>query len=330
MNSKPLLGTMFSRLCACALGLSFAFALASPLQAQEYPSGPVTIIVPYAPGGATDNLARVVANQLSEIWGKPVLVENKPGANGIVGAGVVANAKPDGQTLLLVVPGHLMNPNLFANSPYDVLKDFTPITQIATSPWLVVANNQVAASNLKELIALAKAQPGKLAFGSSEPSTWLAGKFFEQLAGVELLNVPYKGASTVVTDLLGNNIQLMFTTPLSVSSYLSSGKLRALAVASSTRMASLPDIPTAAEAGLRGYESGAWYGLYGPARMSEKITNQIQQGVAQVLSEPQTRDRLLATGATAVGSSSQTFAEFTASEFSKYQKLIRDAKIEPQ
>jgi tripartite-type tricarboxylate transporter receptor subunit TctC len=223
-----------------------------------------------------------------------------------------------------------MNPNLFANSPYDVLKDFTPITQVATSPWLVVANNQVAASSLKELIALAKAQPGKLAFGSSEPSTWLAGKFFEQLAGVELLNVPYKGASTVVTDLLGNSIQLMFTTPLSVSSYLSSGKLRALAVASSTRMASLPDIPTAAEAGLRGYETGAWYGLYGPARMPENITKQIQQGVAQVLSQPQTRDRLVAMGATAVGNSSQTFAEFTFSEFSKYKKLIKDAKIEPQ
>jgi tripartite-type tricarboxylate transporter receptor subunit TctC len=304
--------------------------LASPLQAQEYPSGPVTIVVPYAPGGATDNLARLVASQLSERWGKTVLVENKPGANGIVGAGVVANAKPDGQTLLLVVPGHLMNPNLFANSPYDVLKDFTPITQVGTSPWLVVANNQVAASNLKELIALGKAQPGKLAFGSSEPSTWLAGKFFEQLAGVELLNVPYKGASTVVTDLLGNSIQLMFTTPLSVSSYLSSGKLRALAVASSTRMASLPDIPTAAEAGLRGYESGAWYGLYGPAGMPEKVTKEIQQAVAQVLSQPQTRERLAAMGATAVGSSSQTFAEFTASEFFKYKKLIKNAKIDLQ
>ena len=272
------MSVVFPRLRAWALVLSFALAPAASARAQEFQSGPVTIIVPYAPGGATDNLARVVANQLSVIWSKPVLVENKPGANGIVGAGVVANAKPDGQTLLLVVPGHLMNPNLFANSPYDVLKDFTPITQVGTSPWLVVVNKQVGASSLKELIALAKAQPGKLAFGSSEPSTWLAGKLFEQLAGVELLNVPYKGASTVVTDLLGNSIQLMFTTPLSVSSYLSSGKLRALAVASSTRMASLPDIPTAAEAGLRGYESGAWYGLYGPARMSEKVTTKIEQG----------------------------------------------------
>jgi tripartite-type tricarboxylate transporter receptor subunit TctC len=320
----------FVQVQAWALAISLASALVISARAQGFPSGPVTIIVPYAPGGATDNLARLVANQLSKVWGKPVLVENKTGANGIIGAGVVANAKPDGQTLLLVVPGHLINPTLFANSPYDVLKDFTPITQVGSSPWLVVGNNQVAASNLKELIALAKAEPGKLAFGSSEPSTWLAGKLFEQLAGVELLSVPYKGASTVVTDLLGNSIQLMFTTPLSVSSYLSSGKLRAFAVASSARMASLPDIPTADEAGLRGYESGAWYGLYGPARMPQTVTKKIQQAVAQVLSQPQTRERLVAMGAAAVGSSPQTFAEFTASEFSKYKMLIKDAKIEPQ
>jgi tripartite-type tricarboxylate transporter receptor subunit TctC len=255
---------------------------------------------------------------------------DKPGANGIVGAGVVANAKPDGQTLLLVVPGHLMNPHLFANSPYDVLKDFTPITQMGASPWLVVANNQVAASNLGELIALAKAQPNKLAYGSSEPSTWLAGKFFEQLARVEFLNVPYKGAATVVTDLMGNSIQLMFTTPLSVSSYLSSGKLRAFAVASSKRLASLPNVPTAAEAGLPGYETGAWYGLYGPARMAEPVVEKIQKSVAQVLDSPQVREKLAAMGASAVGSTPRTFSEFTASEYARYTKLIKSANIAPQ
>lgn len=316
--------------CACALALCFTLGLGASPRAQDYPSGPVTIVVPYAPGGATDNLARVVASRLADIWGKPVLVENKPGANGIVGAGMVANAKADGQTLLLVVPGHLMNPNLFANSPYDVLKDFTPVTQVGTSPWLVVANNQVAAKDLKELIALAKAQPGKLAFGSSEPSTWLAGKFFEQLAGVELLNVPYKGASTVVTDLLSNSIQLAFTTPLSVSSHIKSGKLRAFAVASTQRVASLPDVPTAAEAGLPGYVSGAWYGLYGPAKMSRAVTDKIQQDVVQVLGKPEIREKLAAMGASGVGSSPVDFAAFTASEYARYTKLIKDAKITPQ
>jgi len=310
-----------------ALALLIGTATAN---AEDYPSGPVTIVVPYAAGGATDNLARLVASQLSDLWGKTVLVENKPGANGIVGAGVVANAKPDGQTLLLVVPGHLMNPRLFANSPYDVIKDYTPITQVGTSPWLVVANNELAASNLKELIALAKAQPNKLAYGSSEPSTWLAGKFFEQLAGVEFLNVPYKGAATVVTDLMGNSIQLMFTTPLSVSSYLSSGKLRAFAVASSTRIPSLPDIPTASEAGLPGYETGAWYGLYGPAKMPEAVTARIQQAVAQGLAQPQMRAKLAAMGATAVASTPRDFTAFTASEYAKYTKLIESANIVPQ
>jgi tripartite-type tricarboxylate transporter receptor subunit TctC len=311
------------------LSLAIIF-FANGALADSYPSGPVTLIVPYAPGGATDSLGRLVAQQLTNEWGRPVVVVNKPGANGIIGAGLVARSKPDGLTILLVVPGHLINPSLYSHLSYDVLQDFTPITEVATSPWLVAVNKSVPASNLQELIALAKEQPGKISFGSSEPSTWLAGKLFEQKAEISLLSVPYKGASQVMVDLLGEQIQVAFTTSLSIGELYSADKLRVLAVASQKRLAAMPEIPTSAEAGLPGYEAGAWYGLYGPAGLPKEVVAKIQQSIATILSREQVRAQLRAMGADTIGSKPEDFAAFSRDEFMKYAKLVKDANIKPQ
>jgi tripartite-type tricarboxylate transporter receptor subunit TctC len=311
------------------LSLAVVF-FANGALADGYPSGPVTLVVPYAPGGATDSLGRLVAQQLTNDWGTPVIVLNKPGANGIIGAGLVARSKPDGQTILLVVPGHVINPSLYAQMSYDVLQDFTPITEVATSPWLVAVNKSVPASNLQGLIALAKKQPGKISFGSSEPSSWLAGKLFEQKAEISLLSVPYKGASQVMVDLLGEQIQVAFTTSLSIGELYNADKLRVLAVASPKRLAAMPEIPTSAEAGLPGYEAGAWYGLYGPAKLPKETVAKIQQSIATVLSREEVRTQLRAMGADTIGSTPEDFAAFTRDEFMKYAKLVKDANIKPQ
>jgi tripartite-type tricarboxylate transporter receptor subunit TctC len=295
--------------------------------ADGYPSGPIRLIIPYAPGGATDNLGRLVAKELASDWSTTVVVVNKPGANGIVGANEVAKSQPDGQTLLLVVPGHVINPSIYPNSPYDVIRDFAPITEIATSPWLVVTNKSLPVANLQELIALAKSQPGKLSFGSSEPSSRLAGELFKQVAGVNIVNVPYRGASEVMVDLLGGRIQVAFTTSLSVGSLYRAGKVRALAVAGKSRLVTMPDVPTAAEAGLPGYETAAWYGLYAHARTSKDIISKIQKAVAAVLKRKQILDQLNVMGATPLGTSPEEFSAFTKSEFLKYAKIVKDANI---
>jgi len=228
------------------------------------------------------------------------------------------------------VPGHIINPSILARSPYDVIADFAPVTQVATSPWLVVASQAVPATNLQVLIALAKSRPGKLTFGSSEPSTRLAGEFFKQMAGVDLLNVPYKGGAQVMTDVLGGQIDLAFTTSLTVGALYGTGKVRVYAVASKTRIAAMPEVPTAAEAGLPGFETGAWYGLYAPAKTPKDVIARIQQDIAEQLKRPEVLDRLKQMGATPVGSTPEAFAAFTRNEYDRYAKIVRDANIKPE
>ncbi len=320
------------RLLDC-LGLMMgvaAMTVATGVCARDYPATVVKIVVPYAAGGATDVLGRLIAQRLSATWGQPVVVENKTGANGMIGGEQVAKSPADGHTLLLVVPGHIINPSILAKSPYDVIVDFAPVTQVATSPWLVVAGQAVPATNLRELIALAKSQPGKLAFGSSEPSTRLAGEFFKQMAGVDLLNVPYKGGAQVMTDVLGGQIQLAFTTSLTVGALYGTGKVRVYAVASKTRIAAMPEVPTAAEAGLPGYETGAWYGLYAPARTPNDVVAKIQRDIAEQLQRPEVLERLKQMGATPVGSTPEAFAAFTRNEYDRYAKIVRAANIKPE
>ncbi len=307
-----------------------ALALLSPLAlAQAYPAKPVRLIVPYATGGGTDILARLFAQKLGEAWNQSVVVENKPGADGIIGSEQVAQSPPDGHTLMLVVAAHVINPSVKAKVPFDVIKDFTPVTLVAQSPWVVVVNPAVPANSIKELVALAKAQPGKLSFGSSEPSSRLAGEQFKALAGVDLLHVPYKGGSQIMTDMLGGHIQVGFTSVLTVLQHYKSGKLRVLAVSGGVRSPSMPDIPTVGEAGLAGYDPTAWYGMYASPGTPKEVVAKIQREIARIAQLPEVRERLLQLGALPVASTPEEFAAFTRAEHAKFAKLVATAGIKP-
>jgi len=309
-------------------GLALALLLPAA-HAQTYPSKPVRIMVPYATGGGTDILARLFAQKLTDAWGQSVIVENRPGGDGIIGSEVIAKSPPDGYNIMLVVAAHVINPSLKTKMPFDVLKDFTPITELAASPWVVVVSPNVAAKNIKELIALAKAQPGKLSFGSSEPSSRLAGEQFKEQAGVDLLHVPYKGGSQIMTDLLGGHIQVGFTSVLTVLQHYKSGKLVVLGVGGKQRSPSMPDIPTVVEAGVPAYETSAWYGFYGPAGMPKDVVDKIQKEIARISKEPDVRERLLQLGAEPVASTPAEFAAFTQAEYAKFANIIKKAGIQP-
>lgn len=307
-----------------------ALVLLAPLaQAQAFPTKPVRIIVPYATGGGTDILARLFAQKLGEAWSQTVVVENRPGADGIIGSEVIAQSPPDGHNLMLVVAAHVINPSIKAKIPFDVIKDFTPVTLVAESPWVVVVNPSVQATNVKELIALAKAQPGKLSFGSSEPSSRLAGEQFKSLAGVDLLHVPYKGGSQIMTDMLGGHIQVGFTSVLTVLQHYKSGKLRVLAVSGQTRSASMPEIPTVGEAGLAGYDPVAWYGMYAAPGTPKEIVRKIQGDIARIATLPEVRERLVQLGSRPVANTPEEFAAFTVAEHAKFAKLIAAAGMKP-
>lgn len=308
-----------------------ALALLTPVaHADSYPSKPLRIVVPYAAGGGTDILARLFAQKMSDSWGQPVIVENRPGADGTIGTELIARSPADGYNLVLVVAAHVINPSLKAKMPFDVLKDFTPITMVAASPWVIVVSPVVPANNIKELIALAKAQPGKLAFGSSDPSSRLAGEQFKSLAGVDLQHVPYKGGAPVMTDLLGGHVQVSFTSVLTVLQHHRSGKLRVLGVGGKNRSPSMPDVPTVVQAGLPGYETSAWYGLYGPANMPKDIVDNIQKEIARISTQPDVKDRLLQLGAEPVVNTPAEFAVLTQAEYAKFAKIIKTAGIQPE
>jgi tripartite-type tricarboxylate transporter receptor subunit TctC len=313
----------------CLMGLALAL-LAPAAHAQTFPVKPVRIIVPYAAGGGTDILARLFAQKLGDSWGQTVIVENRPGADGIIGSEFIVQSPPDGHNLMLVVAAHVINPSLKSKMPFDVIKDFTPVTLVAASPWVVVVNPGVPARNIKELIALAKAQPGKLNFGSSEPSSRLAGELFKAEAGVDLLHVPYKGGSQIMADMLGGHIQVGFTSVLTVLQHYKSGKLRVLGVSGKVRSPSMPEIPTVIEAGLPGYETSAWYGMYAAPGTPNEIATRIQREIARIAALPEVRERLLQLGAQGVASTPEEFAEFTRSEYAKFAKIIKDAGMKPE
>ena len=315
----------FSRLAMLACALA-----AAPAGAQQYPTKPVRIMVPYAPGGGTDILARLFAQKLTEAWGQSVVVENRPGADGVIGSEVIVNSPPDGYSVVLVVAAHVINPFVKSKMPFDVIKDFTPVTLVAASPWVVVVNPTVAANNIRELIALARAQPGKLSFGSSEPSSRLAGEQFKVQAGINLLHVPYKGGSQIMVDLLGGHIQVGFTSVLTVLQHYKSGKLRVLGVGSRARSPSMPDIPTVVEGGLAGYETSAWYGMFAPPGTPADVVNKIQREIARIVKLPDVNERLVQLGAVPVANTPEEFLAFAKAEYAKYGKLVKDAGMQPE
>lgn len=294
-----------------------------------YPTGPVRIIVPFQPGGLTDILARTIARQLSERMGQQFMVENRPGAGGNIGADAVAKAKPDGQTLLMGSIGtNAVNAHLYSKMPYDTLRDFAPISLVASGTLMLVVHPALPVHTMKELLAYAKANPGKLTYasGGAGASQHLAGELLKSMAGIDIVHVPYKGVAQGVTDVVAGQVSMTFDLA-TVLPHIKAGKLRPLAVANASRTSAFPDVPTIAEAGLAGYEASAWYGLFAPAGTSSEVVSRLNAEVVRALRSPEIHLRLTALGAEPVGNSPDQFAAFIKSEYNKWGRVAREAKI---
>ena len=323
---------MTSLLRRFALGASLAL-VAAWASAQTYPVKPIRIVVPFPPGGATDILARDVAQKLTEAWGQQVIVDNRPGAGGNIGSELVAHSAPDGYTLEMGTVGtHAINASLYAKMPYDHVKDFAPVILVAGVPNVLVVNNAVPANSVAELIAYAKANPGKLNFASSGNGTsiHLSGELFKVMAGVQMTHIPYKGSAPALQDLLGGQVQLMFDNLPPSLPQIKAGKVRALAVTSLTRAPALPDVPTVAESGLPGFEASSWFGILAPAGTPPAIVAKLNAEIAKWLATPEAKEKLAKQGANAAGGTPEDFAKHIAAETAKWAKVVKDsgAKID--
>ncbi|WP_259673635.1 tripartite tricarboxylate transporter substrate binding protein [Jezberella montanilacus] len=310
-------------LILCLLGLN--------CEAQDYPNKPIRLIVPFATGGGNDAVARVVAQQLGVELKQSVIVENRPGAGGAVGAETAARSAADGYTLFLGGVGSLsVNPNLFSKLPYDPIKDFEPIILIASAPSVLVVYPAFAATDVRSLIALAKKDPGKINFASNGngSSAHIAAVMFTTQSGVDLVHVPYKGLAPALNDLLVGRVDLMFSSIVAIIPQIQAGKLRALAVTGKHRAPLLPEVPTLAEAGLPDYQAGSWYGLLAPAGTPQDILSKIQAASTRVLTQESVRAQLVSEGAEAIGGSSAEFAAHIQSEYQRMHTVIRDGRIQ--
>jgi len=304
-------------LVGAALVLSAAGA-----SAQGFPSKPVRIVVPFPPGGGADTLARIMEPKLAGIWAQTIVVENRPGASGHIGADFVAKSAPDGYTLLMSSTASLTEKNV---------TQFAPVSLVSASAYVVAANPGVAAADIRGLIALAKASPGKLGFGSSGTgaASHLSAEPFESMAGVDLLHVPYKGTGQALTDLLAGHVNLMFAPAQTVMPYVQAGRLKALAVTGAKRSATLPDLPTVAESGLPGYEAVGWFGLLAPAATPKATVAKLSAEANRVLAMSEVREKMLGLGAEPAGSTPEEFARFIRDDQAKWSRLMKDAGITP-
>ncbi len=326
---------MYVRKCSVATRLAFVSAfigLIAPQfsSAQSYPQRPVRFIVPFAPGGGTDVPARLLAPKLTDAMGQQFLVDNRAGANGIVGTDVTAKAVPDGYTVLIVPSGHTINASLYPKLPYDTVKDFASISLIANGAYILVTNSALPVKSVSELIALAKSKPGVMQFGSGGVgnANHLAAELFNLKAGIQLVHVPYKGGGPLMNDLLGGHISMLFATIGTVGAQVHAGKLRALAVTTATRASAFPDIPTMAEAGVPGYEVSGWYALLAPAGTPAPIVNRLSDEMAKIVVAPDVRDKLInQLGLEPVGSKPAVLDAVIRTELKKWEEIIRKLGI---
>jgi len=294
--------------------------------AQSYPSRPIHFIVPYPAGGPLDTIARLLGQKVSENVKQPVIVENKPGAGGNIGADFVAKSPPDGYAILMgAVATHAINPTLYANIPYDPVRDFAPITQVASTPNVLVVNPSIPVSNVKEFVAYAKANPGKLNFGSGSTGSagHLAGELFKSMAGVDMTHIPYKGAAPAMQDLIGGQIQLMFDNLASALTQVRAGKVKALAVTTAKRSNLAPDLPTIAESGLPGFDISTWFGIFAPGGTPPEVVARLNTEFTRALAMPDIREKMLNLGAEPVSSTPEQFAAYIRSEAEKYARVVK-------
>jgi tripartite-type tricarboxylate transporter receptor subunit TctC len=313
---------------ATTVAASTCFAQANVI--TSYPTKPIRLVVPFTPGGSTDILARAVAQELTKAWGQPVVVDNVPGAGGAIGAEKVAKAAPDGYTLLMGHIGTLaVNPSLYPNLPYDPIKSFTPVAWVARVPNVLVVHPSVKATNVKELVALAKARPGRLNYGSggNGSAANLATEYFKLQTGTSIVHIPYRGTAPAVTDLLGGQIQLLFTGAPAVLGQVKNGQLRALAVSSPTRLAALPDLPTVAESGYKGFEADQWYGVVAPMGTPREVVTKLNAQINLALNSPDMKIRLTNEGAVATPTTPDAYGQLIASEIARWRPVIQSGRV---
>jgi tripartite-type tricarboxylate transporter receptor subunit TctC len=319
--------------CATSL-LLCALLLAAPLQAaqpgaQNYPQRPIRLIDPYAPGGGSGVVARLVGVKLSEAWGRQVVVDNRPGASGAIGTELAMRALPDGHTLVMGTSGSIAISPHMNKLPYDPVRDFAPITQTSGQAMLLVLHPSLAVNSVKELIALAQAQPGKLTYASSGSggSGHLAAELFQSMTRVRMIHVPYKGSGPAVQAVVGGESQISFNNILAVLPHVNGGRLKAIAATSATRAPAVPNLPTLAESGIAGYEAMSWNGMFAPAKTPRTIITKIHAEVVRALNSPDVRDRLVAMGSDPVGSTPEQFGAYVRSEVARWGQVIRDNSI---
>ncbi|WP_341918367.1 tripartite tricarboxylate transporter substrate binding protein [Polaromonas sp. YR568] len=308
--------------------LSSAALLAVGAHAQ---AAPTRILVGAPAGGSTDTLARTLATELGRLLGKTVIVENRPGAGGNIAAEAVSKAAPDGNTLLMSFTSHAINASLYPSLPFDPIRDFTPLTCVATSPSVLVAHPSVPAKDVRELIALAKAKPGQLNFaiGAVGSSLHLAGDLFKMQSGAFIVNIPYRGTAPAIQDVIAGQVELMFAAIGNAQAQVKAGKLKALGVTSAKRLPAFPDVPAIAEV-LPGYESSAWFGLFGPARMAPELSKRISDAARQAIAAPEVRRRLDAEGAVPVGNSPEEFSKFVQGEIQRWARVVKFSGAKPE
>jgi tripartite-type tricarboxylate transporter receptor subunit TctC len=310
-----------------AIFLSLLLGFASfTAAAQAYPSKPIRFVVPYPAGGPLDTVARLTAQKVSEAMKQPVIVDNKPGAGGNIGADLVAKSPADGYTLLMgAVATHAINPALYAKMPYDAVRDFVPVTQLASTPNVLIVNPAVPASNVREFIAHARANPGKLNFGSGSNGSagHLAGELFKTMANVDMTHVPYKGAAPAMQDLAGGQIQVMFDNLASALGPMRAGKVKGLAVTTAKRSSLAPELPTVAESGLPGFDINTWFGVFVPAGTPREVVDRVHREFTRALAAPDVREKMLNLGAEPVGNRPEEFAAYIRREADKYARVVK-------
>ncbi|MBM3340920.1 MAG: tripartite tricarboxylate transporter substrate binding protein [Betaproteobacteria bacterium] len=321
---------MLARNCSAVL-LAAAALASTPLAAwaqAPYPARPIRLIVPFPPGGSTTIVARIIGQRLTDAWGQQVVVDNRGGGNTIIGSEAMVRAAPDGHTLLHVTSTHTINPSLL-KTPYDAVKDFTPVTTMVATEILLVINPQLPAHNLQEFIALARAKPGALNFASSGSGTsnHLAAELLCLMTGMKMQHIPHKGAGPATTDLMGGQVQMFMNNALPLTPFVKTGRMRAIAVSGEKRLLSLPDVPTFTQAGLPGYQGRSWQGIMAPAKTPQPIVDKLAQEITRILRLPEVHDQFVTMGADPLISTPQQYADLIKTDLVRYAKLIKEAKI---
>ncbi len=307
--------------------ISVLFAWSVSTYAQNYPEKSIRMIVPYAAGGNADLLARVVSQKLGETFAQQIIIDNRAGANGVIGTELLAKAAPDGYTLAFIASGHSINPGMYAKMPFDPIRDFAPVCQTSSTPILIAVTAALPAKNIKTLAALAKARPGDLSYasqGNGSPGH-LAGALFNSMNGINTVHIPYKSTAQAITDLTSGQVQIMYPSATSILPHVKAGRLRAIAIGIKQRSALAPDIPTAAESGLPGFEAGIWNGVMAPANTPPAVIEKLHAVIAKIIQSADTRERILGMGADPVISTPADFSAFIAAELKKWTKVIKDS-----